>query len=378
MFLARHLSGPQCVKQRVLLRTAHAPRRIATTARLPERVKNVELPKLIIADGSAHHDSLSSFLEYAERVKLAPTKTVYIGTHFEYTVALALMRLGFALLRTGGSNDGGIDLIGHWVLPQFPEPVRVIVQCKARTNLSGTGPKDVRELEGAFQGIPADWKTKDVLGLLVSSAKASRGVLQALGANRRPVGFLKISRTGTIEQFCWNRKASERGLEGLGVTVRHTPRILLSADIREQGEEGSTWDVKKLPRAPKRTYAVIHGTKKDIQLTWMGKPIFPDREGPDSETVQLVKNIAAEGGVKVIEESTHHRRARNLFLKFAPDNVEIVVSTERRAKSKAVEVTPVKRKPGRPPGSKNRTKTPSQINLTFSEASGLLVPTDPP
>ncbi|KAF2122393.1 hypothetical protein BDV96DRAFT_466969, partial [Lophiotrema nucula] len=243
-----------------------------------------QLPRLIITPGSVHHNSLPSFLEYANRVNLAPTKTVYVGTHYEYVVALSLIRLGFSLLRTGRKSDAGIDLIGHWILPPLQEPLPVIVQCKARK--SGLSPKHIRELEGAFQGIPAEWRRKNVLGLLVTTCKATRGVLEALGGNRWPMAYVKISRSGTIEQFLWNRAATERGLEGVGVTVRHTPRILLSEEELVQGEEGNGWKVEG--RGRKKKKKVIEGTRKDIQLTWMGSPVFPDREGLDGETMRLM------------------------------------------------------------------------------------------
>ncbi|KAF2199425.1 hypothetical protein GQ43DRAFT_353031, partial [Delitschia confertaspora ATCC 74209] len=213
--------------------------------------KPSQLPKLIITPGSVHHNSLPTFLKYAKRVNLASTRTVYVGTHYEYTVALSLLHLGFSLIRTGRRADRGIDLIGHWMLPPLPEPLRIIVQCKARS--SGLSPKHVRELEGAFQGTPAEWRRKDVLGLLVTTHKATKGVLMALGANRWPMAFLKVSRTGVVEQFIWNRSASERGLEG-----------------------------------------DTTGTKKDVQLTWMGQPIFPDRSELDDETLKLGEEIASK------------------------------------------------------------------------------------
>src|SRR4051812_33306749 len=81
------------------------PRRMNTTS--TPKPAPAGIPKLIIAPGSANHNSLSSFLEYAERSQLAPKSTVYVGTHYEYTTALALMRLGFSLLRVGKGGDAG-------------------------------------------------------------------------------------------------------------------------------------------------------------------------------------------------------------------------------------------------------------------------------
>jgi hypothetical protein len=50
-------------------------------------------------------------------VKLPTTSTVYIGTHYEYTVHAALARLGMRLTRVGGRADAGIDLLGQWLVP---------------------------------------------------------------------------------------------------------------------------------------------------------------------------------------------------------------------------------------------------------------------
>ncbi|KAF2194313.1 hypothetical protein K469DRAFT_618268, partial [Zopfia rhizophila CBS 207.26] len=312
-------------------------------------------PKLIISPGSVHHNSLPSFLEYAKRVNLSPTKTVYVGTHYEYTVALSLLRLGFSLLRTGRRSDAGIDLIGHWSLPTFPEPLPVIVQCKART--CSLYPQHVRELEGAFQGIPAEWRKRDVMGLLVTTHKATKGVLETLGMNRWPMGFVKISRTGTVEQFIWNRSAGERGLEGVGVTVRHTPmalvvgkRNVLPEAQYEQGEEGSGWSVEEKDDSRKRKAVRWRntGTKKDIQLTWMGQPIFLDREELDEETKRLGEGIAV---VEDQEEPAEPRKDANRS-----------GTAKRRGRPKgsrnkmvasAEAVIPARRR-GRPKGSKNK------------------------
>ena len=119
-------------------------------------------------------------------------------------------------------------------------PIRVIVQCRAIRK--GPRPSDVRELEstvgsaagfafagmetyeewgGAVASVPAEdiegkryqeiedeerdsqtenhhtrgesMQDEDVLGLLVSTGDATRGVRDALGRSRWPVGFLKVS-----------------------------------------------------------------------------------------------------------------------------------------------------------------------------------------
>jgi len=257
------------------------PHRIASTS--ASNAAPDDLPPLVVSPGSAHHDSLPSFLAYARRNNLTPDKTTYIGTHYEYTAALALQRLGFSLLRIGRARDAGIDLIGHWVLAPLREPLPVILQCKAyKTHLL---PAHVRELEGSFSSAPAEWKNKHILGLLVTTCKASKGILDALGQSRSPVGFILVSREGLIEQFVWNRVASECGLEGVGVTVRHTPRALLNP--------AALASPTKKPRKRDLKFRNT-GTQRDIVLTWMGSPIFPARRDLDLETQRLMQHIVTD------------------------------------------------------------------------------------
>ncbi|KAF2800945.1 hypothetical protein K505DRAFT_203108, partial [Melanomma pulvis-pyrius CBS 109.77] len=249
------------------------------------------LPKIVITPGSVHHNSLPTYIEYAKRVNLEPTKSVFIGTYYEYVVALSLLRLGFSLLRTGRKSDLGIDLIGHWTLSQFSKPFPIIVQCKSRSNGGVCAPRHIRELEGAFRGKPAGWRSMDVLGILATTERATRGVLNALGVSRKPMGFIKVSRTGDIQQFVWNRAAAERGLEGVGVQLRYTPRALLRPIGSDaQGVEGSEWAIGTMKNKRKnRTYNADTGAETDVQLTWMGSPIFPVREDLAQETKELMR-----------------------------------------------------------------------------------------
>lgn len=272
------------------------PCRIATTS--STNTAPVDIPRLKNQrPGSVHHNSLPTFLEYAKRTGLAPDKTVYVGTHYEYTAAAALMRLGFSLTRIGRRDDAGIDLIGHWALGPLPEPMNVIVQCKARK--CSCTPSTMRELGGSFRGksIPAEWRKRDVLGLLVTDRQLTPGVKDVMSRSRLPIGFVQITREGAIQQLCWNRAASDRGLEGVGVIVRHTPRILLSESERQsedlhglkrQGEIPAALRGKAKKQAEKFGNS---GTDKDIQLTWMGTPIFPERESLDQRTIQLARNL---------------------------------------------------------------------------------------
>lgn len=167
---------------------------------------------------SNHHD-LPSFLDYASRVGADPQSSVYVGTVYEYTVQSALGRLGMSLKRVGGKSDHGIDLLGAWNVPSVASPLKVLVQCKAR----GTKPKpsEIRELEGAFVGAPSGWRGTGVLGFLVSKQEATKGVREAMGRSRWPMGYVMCTGQGKILQMLWNRKADEEGLLGVGVTVKY-------------------------------------------------------------------------------------------------------------------------------------------------------------
>lgn len=166
------------------------------------------------------HDDLSSFLQYAERVKLNPRSTTYVGTHYEYTVQAALKRLGMSSTRVGGRSDYGIDLLGSWKVPSLQDPVKVLVQCKARA--SKATPAEIRELEGTFAGAPCGWNGPGVIALLISQREATKGVRDAMGRSRWPMGFGMCSREGKITQMLWNRRAEEEGLVDLAVTLKYT------------------------------------------------------------------------------------------------------------------------------------------------------------
>lgn len=192
---------------------------------------------------SNHHD-LTSFLNYASRVGLDPKSTTYVGTHYEYTCLASLARLGLSLKRIGGASDFGIDLLGTWDLAAVPLHLKVLVQCKALARAAD--PKLVRELEGAFAGAPVGWRETRVLGLLVTQREATKGVRDAVGRSRWPMGFVMCSREGKILQMLWNRRAEEEGLLGVGVN------LMYSGGSRED---------------------------REILLTWKGEPLSNGSEG---------------------------------------------------------------------------------------------------
>ncbi|KAL1607970.1 hypothetical protein SLS60_002909 [Paraconiothyrium brasiliense] len=296
-------------------------------------VAPIEIPKLLVKPGSVNHNSLSTYLDYATRTKLRPDRTVYIGTHYEYTAAEALLRLGFSLIRTGQKNDAGIDLIGHWMLSFLREPMPVIVQCKARVKTCS--PNEIRELEGAFQSVPPEWRRKDVLGLLITNQKATEGLRKQMYLSTRPLAFLQISKSGTITQFVWNRAAAERGLEGVGVTPRYT---VLPPEMNESDKEVEMiYRCEDRPRdahgrflsdpyAKLRKKGASRTVITDIQLTWLGTPVSADKDELALETAKRMAAIAQAHGITHMESEK-----------------------------------PTKPKRGRPPGSKNKNGYKSRV-----------------
>lgn len=174
---------------------------------------------------SPHHSDLASFLSYAKKSGLQESTTVYVGTHYEYTAAATLAKYGFNLQRIGGASDNGTDLLGVWTIPAPdldadlpPTTAKVLIQCKA--GVQRVGPQHVRELEGAFVGAPPGWRTR-VMAWLVCERAATKGVRDALGRSRLPMGYVYCERDGDVKQMLWNKAAEELGLEGLGVGARH-------------------------------------------------------------------------------------------------------------------------------------------------------------
>ncbi|PYH87378.1 hypothetical protein BO71DRAFT_472827 [Aspergillus ellipticus CBS 707.79] len=207
-----------------------------------------KLPPLPPPISTTHH-SLPSFLAHAARTALPPTTTTYIGTHYEYTIQSALRRNALLLHRTGGRSDAGTDLLGTWHLPAHEHPLRVLVQCKALKNK--LGPNLVRELEGTFARAPVGWRGGGVVGLLVSTREATRGVREALARSAFPVVWLMVEAGGVVRQALWNGRVEELGVQGLGVEVVYPS---YTSDEGEGGEEGSehggvrlTWEGRELP-----------------------------------------------------------------------------------------------------------------------------------
>ncbi|CAG8977093.1 hypothetical protein HYALB_00012884 [Hymenoscyphus albidus] len=207
---------------------------------IPVKKPRRKKEKLVYPDSSSlNHLDLSTFLEYATRTGMSQTSTTYVGTHYEYIVQIACeQHLGMSLKRIGGKSDYGIDLLGTWKLPTAKRHFRVLVQCKALG--AKVQPAVVRELEGAFVGAPPGWRDPDVLGFLVTQRPATKGVREALGRSRWPMGYVLCESDGSILQILWNRRAAEVGLDGVEVQTRYLG-----------GEQ----------------------TRREALLSWKGKPI---------------------------------------------------------------------------------------------------------
>ncbi|KAL9615446.1 MAG: hypothetical protein Q9167_000124 [Letrouitia subvulpina] len=204
---------------------------------------------------STHHHDLPSFLAYAHAASLTPTKSVFIGTYYEYLCAATLARLSFSLTRTGGRSDNGIDLLGHWHLPTLPYPLRVLVQCKATK--AKASPEVVRELEGMLVGAPKGWRGERTIGVLCAKRPATKGVREAIRRCRMPVLWLMVEEMGKdgecgrVRQMLWNQKVNELGAEGLSVGLRYAPgeeekevdkevALMWKGEVWERGDNGAT------------------------------------------------------------------------------------------------------------------------------------------
>ena len=62
------------------------------------------------------------------------------------------------------------------------------------------------------------------MALLATTREATKGVREAMSRSKWPMGFLTVDTDGSIRQFLWNHGAAQRGLEGIGVTLRHSPK----------------------------------------------------------------------------------------------------------------------------------------------------------
>ncbi|CAL5868166.1 uncharacterized protein PFLUO_LOCUS2390 [Penicillium psychrofluorescens] len=252
---------------------------------------------------STHHHDLPSFLSYAERISLPQTSTVYVGTHYEYTVLHKLRQCALTLHRVGGRDDAGIDLMGTWHLPERERELalRVVVQCKSlKTKL---GPNLVRELEGALRNAPVGWRTEQTVGMLVSPREATKGVRDAMARSGYPLLWMMVERDGTMRQALWNARAELLGLGPLGVETRYTG-----------GDGGGD---------------LSENVSTEVALTWDGADI-PDMDCVEQDLERVEDQWAASWGVAPSEKAALLEAIENLCLESSiPSGADKVSASDR-------------------------------------------------
>ncbi len=219
--------------------------------------------------------------------------------------------------------------------------------------------------------------------MLVTTTNISKGTLEALGTSTQPLAYMKVSKECTIEQMGWNRAATERGLEGVGVNARYTPMVSMEAVESVQGDAvmtgGKRW---------RKTTGMIRVAKavKDIQLTFLGTPIITQIDALPSETAKLVDvmlhatrglsrtSASRKSPIRPIDKAdidAPGRKKRGRPPKALKLDGATVVPIEKRAwgrplGSKSKKTTPIfdlpytmpqKQRTGRPKGSKNESLT---------------------
>ncbi|KAJ5645274.1 hypothetical protein N7507_011285 [Penicillium longicatenatum] len=252
---------------------------------------------------SQHHNSLSQFLTYATRISLPETSTVYVGTHYEYTVLDSLRRYALALHRIGGRDDAGIDLVGTWHLPTHEQSraLRVLVQCKALK--AKLGPNIVRELEGSLRQAPVGWRTGQTMGILVSPREATKGVRDALARSSFPLFWMMVERDGALRQALWNSKVEELGLGALGIETRYATA------------EGSA------------------GLLKEVALTWDGCDI-PDMDAVEEGLLRHEESWVKSWGKEVehVDKSVLLDAIENVFPDGCPSEADGSFAQAHQAK----------------------------------------------
>jgi hypothetical protein len=191
------------------------------------------------------------------------------------------------------------------------------------------------------------------------------------------MGFVMVSKEGLIQQFVWNRAAADHGLEGVGVTIRHTPRAYLADDELLEAEEEPPTKVSKKVAKFKNA-----GTKKEIQLTWMGSPIFPDRHTLDADTLELMRTVFSSSTTSQPTRLSNGKLAT--MAKVPAPRGGLVTGRRGRPSTDLPTPEPSKRgrprtrptfmspprKRGRPKGSKNNPKDPDSTAKPVGRPKG--------
>jgi hypothetical protein len=200
------------------------------------------------------HTTLASFLRYAADLPLDRASSVFRGTLFEYSVLECLKRHSFDVYRTGGADDKGIDLRGHWTLPVLTtnsqdgeesnssekrikrtRQIPVVVQCKHE--IKKLGPRVVREVGGIRTFVSTvEERPSETLRVLASSSMFTEKAIQAMmtstsalllclidppgsisntaktvplrGAAKKPDNHNESETVGQLRQVIWNSAAA--------------------------------------------------------------------------------------------------------------------------------------------------------------------------
>ena len=151
-----------------------------------------------------------------ESISSTPLSTVHRGNAFEArSLKLLEQTMSMSLKRVGGKEDGGIDLVGWWWLPelssnaskscsnpQVRRRIRVVGQCKAEKKK--LGPSYVRELEGVIyrfinaptgktESFPStDSSPSSVVALLVSQSAFTKSTILHAQSSSIPFFLLHL------------------------------------------------------------------------------------------------------------------------------------------------------------------------------------------
>lgn len=231
-----------------------------------------------------HWGSRRSLFRRIQTSTAPKPSTVAVGNYYEQLSLATLQRLAFELVRVGGRDDRGIDLLGHWKPPstlqlesdvvncndpqksgsitvtddltlrrsppnrqardKLATSIPAVVQCKAHA--SPPQPSWVRALEGSFAGAPSEWQGHDAIGVLVARGKATGGVRQSLLAANRGLMWVQLLQTdgeAQIGQILWNAHIDNVISQrlGTGLVYQTDSRGTLRGHMRLT-VDGSVWD----------------------------------------------------------------------------------------------------------------------------------------